>query len=96
MSILLDIGQRRIQNCIKKVKAETFIKAFDHLNDKIHYAAVIMKWIFVDRMKWIFIDRIIELMKLSDEIHSIFDLAYENFESKIFPFLRKIVSSKFS
>ena len=39
MSILLDIGQRRIQNCIKKVKAETFIKAFDHLNDKIHYAA---------------------------------------------------------
>ena len=45
-----------------------------------------MKWIFVDRiiMKWIFDDRIIELMKLSDEIHSIFDLEYENFESKFF------------
>ena len=24
---------------LKKIKAETFIKAFDHLNDKIHYAA---------------------------------------------------------
>ena len=24
---------------LKKTKAETFIKAFDHLNDKIHYAA---------------------------------------------------------
>ena len=24
---------------LKKIKAETFIKAFDHLNSKIHYAA---------------------------------------------------------
>ena len=35
MSILLNIARY----CVKKVKAETFIKAFDHLNDKIHYAA---------------------------------------------------------
>ena len=31
--------QQRIKYCIKKVKPETFIKAFDQLNDKIHYAA---------------------------------------------------------
>jgi len=31
--------KRRILYCVPKVKAETFIKAFDHLNDKIHYAA---------------------------------------------------------
>ena len=35
-------------------------------------------------MKWIFVDWIIELMKLIYEIHSIFDLEHENFESKIF------------
>ena len=41
-------------------------------------------------MKWIFVDRIIELMKLSDEIHSIFDLEYENFESIFFHFWEKL------
>ena len=30
----------------------------------------------------------IELMKLIDEIHSIFDLEYENLESKFWTFLR--------
>ena len=35
-------------------------------------------------MKWIFVDWIIELMKLIYEIHSIFDLEHENFESKFF------------
>ena len=35
-------------------------------------------------MKWIFVDKIIELMKLIYEIHSIFDLEHENFESNFF------------
>ena len=35
-------------------------------------------------MKWIFVDWIIELMKLIYEMHSIFDLEHENFESKFF------------
>ena len=40
-------------------------------------------------MKWVFVDWIIELMKLSDEIHSIFNLEYENFESNFFPIVEK-------
>ena len=44
------------------------------INDNFKKESIIMKCFFVDQ--------IIELMKLIDEIHSIFDLDHENLECK--------------